>query len=145
MESILKMTDLQLVRRYNMKIIAFLVCHITGLRNVLALKATPQASVMAWRTAWHRSRQVAGWGSSSASQDRQEAPLRLSSWVTSAVNAPPSNPLHNNLYATTYPSAVHLRIKTVADTPKAWIERRKKAPVIQTRQKLFQKVGSLLA
>lgn len=59
-----------------MKIIAFLVCHIPSLCNALVLKAAPQASVMAQRTAWHTSSRVTGRGSSSLSQDRQEAPLR---------------------------------------------------------------------
>lgn len=76
MESILKMTDLQLVRRYNMKIIACLVCHIPSLRNALALKAAPQARAMAQRTARHTSSCETGGGSSSWSQDRQEAPHR---------------------------------------------------------------------
>lgn len=59
-----------------MKIIAFLVCHIPSLCNALVLKAAPQASVMAQRTAWHTSSRVTGRGPSSLSQDGQEAPLR---------------------------------------------------------------------
>ena len=69
----------------------------------------------------------------------------LSSWDTSAAETAPYNPLHNKQYAATYPSAVPLRMKTITEAPKTGIERKKKAPVIQTRQKLFQKVGNLLA
>lgn len=144
MESILKMTDLQLVRRYNMKIIAFWVCHMPSLHNALVLKAAPQASVMAGQHGTH----VAVWQGypRSWSQDRQEDSLR--GWahgtplLQGVLRTTPCT--KESMHRLPFCSMSESGMETIRKVPKKNQLREKKGPC-DSNQRLFQEVSSLLA
>lgn len=82
-----------------------------GFHNALALKAAPQASVMAHRTAWHMCSCVTGREGPQVMVPGQarSSSQGMSSWDTSTAEAAAHSPLRKRETAATYLSAAHLR------------------------------------
>lgn len=76
-----------------------------SLHNALVLKAAPQASVMAQRTAWHTCSCVTGRPQVVVPGLAKRFSQGMSSWDTSTAESAAHNPLHKR------ESAVRLRVE----------------------------------